>query len=110
MNKYAIPCLLLTFLTCIIPGHFVQAQTDDDYKAEIMQHIVDPCFRHTAEKSEHLDIWSVDEAVEMMKLLSPGAVDETLRVTLPVVREKPLESRMKIYKLGLDLCIKGAGK
>lgn len=110
MKTRAAVYLLFSFLPCALSGSFVQAQTDDDLKAEITQHIVDPCFRHTAERSEHLDIWSVEEAIEMMKLLSPGAVQETLSVTMPVVRGKPIESRMKIYKLGLDLCVKGTGK
>ena len=110
MNKHTVACLLVTFFSCLSFSIFTQAQTDDDYKAEIMQHIINPCFRYSAERSDNLDMWSVDEAVEMMKLLSPEAVQETLDVTLPVVRDKPLEARMKIYKFSLDLCIKGTGK
>lgn len=110
MSKHTAVFLLFSSLICLIAVHFVQAQTDDDYKVEIMQHVIDPCFRYSAERSDLTEMWSVEEAVEMMKLLSPEAVQETIDVTLPVVQDKPLEARMKIYKFSLDLCIRGTGK
>ena len=110
MKNLSAACLLFAFLACLSWGRFIQAQSDDDYEAEIMQHIVDPCFKYSAERSDNLDMWTVEEAIEMMKLLSPEAVQDTLDITMPVVKGKPPEDRMKIYKLSLDLCIKGTGK
>ena len=107
MNKHTVACLLVTFFSFSI---FTQAQTDDDYEAEIMQHIVDPCFAYSASKSEPVDQISESEMVTLMKLMSPDAVQETIDVTLPTVRGKPLEDRMQIYGFGLKLCIKGTGK
>lgn len=110
MKKPTVVCLLFSSLSCVLSGHFVQAQTDDDYKAEITQHIVDPCFQYSASKSEPLDGISESEMVELMKLMSPNAVQDTIDVTLPSVKGQPPEARMRIYELGLKLCIKGTGK
>lgn len=104
MNRH----ILITFLSCLSVG--ISAQSDDDYKAEIMQHIVDPCFAYSASKSEPLDGISESEMVELMKLMSPGAVQDTIDVTLPAVKGQPLEARKQVYALGLKLCIKGTGK
>ena len=101
---------ILLFLFCIAFSLFAQAQTDDDYKAEIVQHIVDPCFAYSADKSDVLDQMSEAEAVTLMKIMSPDAVQDTIDVTLPVVKGKPVDDRMKVYGLGLKLCIKGTGK
>ena len=101
---------ILLFLFCIAFSLFAQAQTDDDYKAEIVQHIVDPCFAYSAGKSEPVAQMSESEMVTLMKIMSPDAVQETIDVTLPVVKGKPLEARMQVYELGLKLCIRGTGK
>ena len=85
-------------------------QTDDGYTEEIMQHIVDPCFAYSAGKSEPVAQMSESEMVTLMKIMSSGAVQDTLDVTLPVVKGKPLEARMQVYELGLKLCIRGTGK
>ena len=110
MNKPSAVCLLFSFLSCTLSGHYSQAQTDDDYKAEIMQHIVDPCFQYSASKSELIDQMSEEEVVMLMKLMSPNQMQETIDVTLPMVQDKPEDARMLIYKFGLDLCIRGTGK
>ena len=53
---------------------------------------------------------SESEMVKLMKIMSPNAVQETIDVTMPVVKGKPLEARMQVYDLGLKLCIRGTGK
>ena len=101
---------ILLFLFCIAFSFFCYAQSDEDYKDEIMQHLVNPCFRYSAERSDLADMWTMEEAVEMMKAISPQAVADTINVTLPVVQGKPVEARMKIYEFSLDLCVRGTGK
>lgn len=108
MNKHVAICLLVAFLSCLSLSVF--AQTDDDYTAEIMQHIIDPCFAYSAGKQEPVAEMSESEMVTLMKLMSPDAVQDTIDVTLPVVKGKPLEARMEIYKFGLNTCIRGIGK
>ena len=110
MKKHAAVCLLFTFLACLSWGRFIQAQSDDDYKAEITANIIDPCFQYSASKSEPLDGISESEMVELMKLMSPDAVQDTIDVTLPAVKGQPPEARMRVYELGLKLCIRGTGK
>lgn len=110
MKKSTAVCLLFSSLSCVLWGQFVQAQTDEDYTNEIMQHIVDPCFQYSASKSEPLDGISESEMVELMKLMSPDAVQDTIDVTLPAIKGQPPEARMQVYELGLKLCIKGTGK
>ena len=110
MKKPSAVCLLFSSLSCVLSGHFAQAQTDDDYTAEIMQHIIDPCFTYSTSKSEPVAGMSETEMVTLMKIMSPDAVQDTIDVTLPVVRGKPADDRMKVYEIGLRLCIQGTGK
>ena len=95
MKKQIFACLLVTFLSCLSLSVF--AQTDDDYKAEIMQYIVDPCFQYSASKSEPVAEMSETEMVTLMKIMSPDAVQDTIDVTLPVVRGQPPDARMQVY-------------
>ena len=110
MKKPTAVYLLFSSLSCVLSGHFVQAQTDEDYTNEIMQHIVDPCFQYSASKSEPVAEMSETEMVTLMKIMSPDAVQDTIDVTLPVVRGQPPDARMHVYELGLKLCIRGTGK
>ncbi len=110
MKKQTFTCLLIASLACLSWGRYIQAQTDDDYKAEIMQHIVDPCFTYSASKSEPVAEMTEAEMVTLMKLMSPDAVQDTIDVTLPAVKGKPIETRMRVYELGLKICIRGTGK
>ena len=108
MKKQTIAYLFITFFSCFSLSVF--AQSDDDYKAEIMQHIIDPCFRYSANKSEPVAEMSETEMVTLMKLMSPEAVQDTIDVTLPAVKGQPPDARMQVYELGLKLCIRGTGK
>ncbi|MYH69077.1 MAG: hypothetical protein F4147_02835, partial [Gammaproteobacteria bacterium] len=83
MKNLSAACLLFTLLACLSWGRFIQAQTDDDYTAEIMQHIVDPCFAHSASKQERVAGMSETDMVELMKIMSAQAVQDTIDVTLP---------------------------
>ena len=108
MNNHAVVVLLFSFLSCM--GSFVQAQTDDEYRTEIMEHIVDPCFQYSASKQEPPAGMSETEMVTLMKIMSPQAVEDTVSVTLPVVKGKPVDDRMKVYELSLKICKQGTGK
>ncbi|MCY4362723.1 MAG: hypothetical protein OXE42_11145 [Gammaproteobacteria bacterium] len=108
MKQHTVASLFVAFFSCLSLSVF--AQTDEDYTAEIMQHIVDPCFKYSADKSEPIPEVSESEMVTLMKLMSPDAVQDTIDVTLPVVKDKPIEARMQVYELSLKLCIRGTGK
>ena len=110
MNKHTVAFLLFTFLACLSWGRYIQAETDEDYTAEIMQHIVDPCFQYSAGKQEPVAGMSEAEMVTLMKIMSPDAVQDTIDVTLPVVKGKPVDDRMKVYEIGLKICMQGTGK
>ena len=110
MYRRTLAWLFAVFFSCLSFSIFIQAQTDDDYKAEIMQHIVDPCFQYSASKQDPPAGMSESEMVELMKIMSPQAVQDTIDVTLPVVKGKPVDDRMKVYEIGLKLCIQGTGK
>ena len=111
MSNHIAVFLLFSFLSCTVSGSFVQAaQSDDDYRDEITEHVVDPCFKYSAGKSEPIPEVSESEMVTLMKLMSPEAVQNTINAMLPVVKGKPIEARMEFYKFGLKMCIQGAGK
>ena len=108
MKQHTVANLFLAFFSCLSLSVF--AQSDDDYMAEIMQHIIDPCFAYSAGKQEPVAEMSESEMVTLMKIMSPDAVQDTIDVTLPVVKGKPVDDRMKVYEIGLKLCIQGTGK
>ena len=110
MYRHPLAWLFVSVFSCFYSISFAKAQTDDDYKAEIMQHIVDPCFQYSASKQDPPAGMSESEMVELMKIMSPQAVQDTIDVTLPVVKGKPVDDRMKVYEIGLKLCIQGTGK
>jgi len=101
---------LLALSVCLCVGTSSLSQTDDELQAEIMRHIIDPCFAHSASKSEPIAGMSEKDMVTLMKLMSPDAVVDTVDVTLPAVRGQPADARKKVYEIGLKLCIKGTGK
>ena len=107
MKKQTIACLLITFFSCFSLS--VSAQSDDDYKAEIMQHIIDPCFEYKAKNAEPIEGLTEENMMTLLKLDAAQHVLETIKVTLPIVREKLEDARMGIYKAGRELCIEAAG-
>lgn len=109
MKKQTFACLLIAFLACLSWGRFIQAQTDEDYTEEIMQHIIDPCFEYKAKNAEPIEGLSEKDMMTLLKLNSSKNVLETITVTLPIVRDKPEDARMGIYKAGRELCIEAAG-
>ena len=72
MKQHTVAYLFVTFFSCLSISIFTQAETDDDYKAEIMQHIVDPYFRYSAEKSNLTETFELDDAVELMNKSHPA--------------------------------------
>ena len=87
--QHTVACLLIAFFSCLSFSIFTQAETDEDYKVEIMQHIIDRCFEYSASKSELLRQMSEEEVVTLMKLMSSNQLQETIDVTLPMVQDKP---------------------
>ncbi len=110
MKQHTVAYLFVAFFPCLYSINFSLAQTDEDYTAEIMQHIVDPCFAYSAGKQEPVAGMSESEMVTLMKMMSPQAVEDTINVTLPVVKGKPVDDRMKVYELSLKICKRGTGK
>ena len=109
MNKHTVACLLVTFFSCLSFSIFTQAETDDHYKDEILQHLINPCFEYKARNAEPIEGLSEDDMIKFLKLASSENVLEIISVTLPIVRDKPEDARMGIYKAGRELCIKAAG-
>ena len=93
-----LPCLPL----------FVSAQSDEDYTAEIMRHIIDPCFEYKAKNAEPIEGLTEENMMMLLKLDASQHVLQTINVTLPIVRDKPEDARMGIYKSGRELCIEAA--
>lgn len=68
MYRHTLVWLFVSVFSCLYSINFVQAQTDEDYTAEIMEHIVDPCFQYSAGKQETVDGMSESEMVTLMKI------------------------------------------
>ena len=77
-------------------------------RAEIMEHVIDPCFREIAKASE-LPGLSLDEAVQVAKTISGDAMDDMIESVRSVVENtNGRDDRMLIYTLGLRTCIDAA--
>ena len=79
-----------------------------DLRAEIIQHVVDPCYMDIARR-QNLPGITPEQYVEMAKMISPDAIDEVVSALAGMITdEHDAASRKAIYAFGLTNCIKGA--
>ena len=80
--------------------------TTTDYRAEIVARVVDPCIVGMARARPEFNAVSDEDIVALMKLSKPGAWDEMIRSTTPIVTGKNDATRTLVYKLFLAECIR----
>jgi len=90
--------LLFTFLACLSWGRFVQAQTYEEYKAEIVQHVVEPCLEYRVSQQDPIEGLTQDEMLVLLKVTARDYVQEIIDGVLPAVKGKPVQDRMRTYE------------
>ena len=88
---------------------FIPVSHAADYRQEIIDNIVDPCFRigvrSTPELLEHM---TEDEALEASKILASANIEEMINTLSHLVSDlDTLIDRKRVYEMGLGSCVKG---
>ncbi len=78
-----------------------------DYRAEIMEKMIDPCYWSKVKDSKLTEYLGPRKAVEFMKTLNQKQVESAVQSALSMVKGKPLDQRTVIYDFGLQVCVKG---
>ena len=104
MRKFIVGALVAALTLCAAK---VSAQ---DYRAEIMEHVIDPCYLFMAIQNP-VDGVSPKQMADMVKALKPGNVEQMISgVNLMLKNNPSVATRMALYKLSLQVCISGAKK
>ena len=97
--------------TGLFPGWTLPVESvasASDYRAEIMEHVVDPCYLDMALRNP-IDGVSPEKLAELAKLSVGNAVDDmATAVQQIVVKQTDAGVRRTIYTLMKDACIKAA--
>ena len=97
--------ILVAAALCVAVISSARAQ---DYRAEVEQHVIDPCYMGAAIRAANNTGASVDLVLRTMKIMNADSLARMFNVVVPVVSGKPLSSRMAIYKFALANCLRGA--
>ena len=76
-----------------------------DYRAEIMEHTLKPCWMYGIKLNGLDKELSESEILEGMHLLAGDIFERTIRKMLPIVEGVPTEERMELYATGKLECM-----
>jgi len=97
--------------TGTVDGWIVPAQSatvEPDYRAEIMEHVVDPCYLDMAHRNPVEGI-SPNELIEITKLMSGDAIETMIDNLRPIAAKMAdLNQRLAFYEIGRRVCINAA--
>lgn len=86
-----------------------QASSGIDYEAEIVEHVVDACYLDGIRRRDDAELFgSEQEALEIVKLLNAGPIQQMIEAVLPLVAGQDRETRMAIYEFGAATCARAA--
>ena len=97
--------IIRTAIATLLLTSVVNAQ---EYKDEILEHIIDPCYEQIALSSGLTEYLDLPEAVDAAKMLAEDDIKQAIIQMDHTVRNLELEDRMKVYKMGHDVCIYAA--
>ena len=84
-----------------------------DYRAEIIRHVIDPCFMAGIESDPALAAYGLDNdsskagMLEIAKFMDADGIEDVMAATLPAVEGLPFAGRKAIYDFGLSNCLRG---
>ena len=82
----------------------------DDYRGEIIKHVVDVCFIEIIKTGDVTEYLTEDEALEMLKAMQEKEVEGMIDAVNLILdgRNMRLEQRKSIYKISANTCIEAA--
>ena len=83
----------------------VQSQ---DYRTEVMQHVIDPCVMASARRSAPGTGVSAEQMAELIKMMNRDAYERAVQQMIPALRGKSWAQRQALYKWGLQQCLGGS--
>ena len=98
--------LLLIFTLITLYAWYAEHDHETLYRAEIMEHIVDPCYTEAAKML--YGKMTPAEALERLKAASEKETQEIMEATIPLLAGRDtLEERMEVYGIGRRSCLEG---
>lgn len=99
---------IVRYILALFFGAVSLPALSQDLEAEVIQHVIDPCYTQSLTNAgigEHIGI---EQAVRLLKLSEPENTAMMVNSMLEIVRTGMTpEDRMTIYKLGRAMCVEG---
>ena len=88
---------------------FLPAVAQQPYRQEIIENIIDPCYRMSVRsRPELLKYATEDEALRAIKQMAASNIEDMVNTLGPMIPELDvLIGRERVYEMGLGACIKG---
>ena len=84
--------------------------TEAVLRAEIMKHVIRPCYGVAVERYGMAEDGNHDEMVEMLIIVQAAAAEELIAMILPTITRQPDESARRVYyALGRQSCVESLG-
>lgn len=88
---------------------FTESAYANDYRDEIISHVVRPCFHQIAERNRVPGV-TVERFTEMLIIMQRNEVDNMVNTVNNLLRSNPpFDQRQVIYRLSRATCIRGSG-
>ena len=81
-----------------------------DYRTEIMRHVIDPCVMASARRSAPGTGVSAEQMAELIKMMNRDAYERAVQQMIPALRGKSWSQRQALYDWGLQQCLRGSGR
>lgn len=90
------------------PGVSAMPANSVDYRAEIMEHVVDPCYLDMALRNPVEGV-TPEKMMELAKMVADKSVNEMVENLMPIAAKiHDLEKRQAFYAVAKELCISAA--
>lgn len=94
---------IITALTLLFSATVVSAQ--DNLRAEIIQHVIDPCFLQSAKKHGLVEKLGEATALRNLKTMLSANVENMVSTVRNEVRNHGIQKRKAVYHIFLSTCI-----
>ena len=84
----------------------VRARPRVNYRAEIIRHIVEPCYRGKIVSQNLTRYMKMSEALAFMRIMLKDNSEKMIKAMLPIaMKMKSRKARMILYKFSAKMCI-----
>ncbi len=97
--------ILFIGLLCFSSSSYAQ-----DYRAEIIEYVIDPCLLFSVRKTGLDKKIDEKQALELLRLMTQAQMEQTITEATKLVRHKNFDVRLKLYNVFSMICINSAQK